>query len=242
MKYNALIRGVFQSRPNRFVAMVEVDGQLEKCHVKNTGRCKELLIPGAVVYLEEGKNPDRKTRYSLITVEKDGRMINIDSQAPNVAAAEWLADDPLGWGVSAVHREKTFAGSRFDFYLEISDRSELFSKPEKMIMNNSKGIFLETKGVTLDEEGIARFPDAPTERGIRHIHHLIQAKKEGYGAVILFVIQMKGIHLFEPNDRTQPEFREALRLAQAAGVEILAYDCQVDMDEMHIDQRIECRL
>ena len=227
MKYRELVPGIFQSRPNRFIAMVEVDGQIEKCHVKNTGRCRELLIPGTTVYLEPGNSPERKTKYSLITVEKDGRLVNIDSQAPNAAAAEWLATDPLGWGVKKVLREKTYGGSRFDFFLETEC---------------GKGIYLETKGVTLDENGVARFPDAPTERGIKHIHHLIEARKNGYGAAILFVIQMKGIHLFEPNDRTQPEFRQALKEAREAGVEILAYDCLVGVGEMRVDAPVNVNL
>lgn len=227
MRYTEVIPGIFLSRPNRFLALVEVDGQIEKCHVKNTGRCRELLQPGTLVYLEPSRNPERKTRYSLVTVEKAGELVNLDSQAPNAAVEEWLAADPLGWGITEIGREKTYGESRFDFCLKRKQGAD---------------IYLETKGVTLEENGIARFPDAPTERGIKHIRHLIRAKEAGYGAVILFVIQMKGVRFFEPNDRTQPDFRLALRDARDAGVQVLAYDCKVSSSEMEIDQKIKVML
>lgn len=227
MRYTEVIPGSFLSRPNRFIALVDVDGQVEKCHVKNTGRCRELLQSGTRVYLEPSRNPERKTRYSLVTVEKAGELVNLDSQAPNAAVEEWLAADPLGWGIAEICREKTYGESRFDFCLKRKQGAD---------------IYLETKGVTLEENGIARFPDAPTERGIKHIRHLIRAREAGYEAVILFVIQMKGVHFFEPNDRTQPDFRLALRDARAAGVQVLAYDCKVSPAGMEIDQEIKVLL
>lgn len=216
-------------RPNRFIAYADLDGEKVKCHVKNTGRCKELLIPGeAVVFLEDhGENTNRKTRYSLVKVVKNGRIINMDSQAPNQIAFDWLQNGGLYKDISFVKREVKYGNSRFDIYYERG--------------NGIKG-FMEVKGVTLEEEMIARFPDAPTERGIKHIHELIEAHKNGYEANILFVIQMKGVDHFEPNYRTHAAFGEALKEAKDAGVNVMAIDCIVTEDDMTANEFVEVRL
>lgn len=226
MKYQNIESAIFLERPNRFVAYVELGGEREKCHVKNTGRCRELLVPGAEVYLQRAEKPNRKTKYDLIGVKKGKRIVNMDSQIPNYAVREWLEKGGLFETITQLRPETKYGNSRFDFYLEAE----------------GKRIFMEVKGVTLEEEGIARFPDAPTERGVKHIHELMECKKDGCEAYIFFVIQMKGIKSFEPNDRTHPAFGEALRQAAAAGVHILAYDCQVTEDSIEIDQKIQVRL
>ena len=222
MKYERVEKAVFLSRPNRFTASVLLEDREEICHVKNTGRCAELLIPGTEVWLCPGTGQKRKTKYDLIAVKKGGRLVNMDSQAPNRAAGEWLRAGGLFANPLAVRPEVKYRGSRFDFYLEGA---------------REKG-FLEVKGVTLEEEGTAMFPDAPTERGLRHIRELTESLREGYDAWILFVIQMKGVHRMIPNDRTQPQFGEALREAKRAGVRILAMDCLVTEDSMIIDREI----
>lgn len=229
MKYNNIKKALFLERPNRFIAYADLDGEVVKCHVKNTGRCKELLIPGkAYVFLEDhGENTGRKTRYSLVKVIKNNRIINMDSQAPNKIAYDWIADGNLYEDISFVKREVTFGKSRFDIYYERG--------------NDIKG-FVEVKGVTLEEDGIARFPDAPTERGIKHLRELIEAKKNGYEANVLFVIQMKGITHFEPNYRTHKAFGLALQEAKAAGVNIYAVDCLVTEDEVMADSFVEVRI
>ncbi len=226
MEYQNTVEGIFRERPNRFLARVEVEGSEEFCHVKNTGRCRELLQPGVRVILERHPPGRRKTRFSLVTVEKQGRWVNIDSQAPNVAAEEWLWTSPLGWPVRLVRRETFFEDSRFDFYLE---------------GEGERRAFLEVKGVTLEEGGVARFPDAPTERGVRHVHHLIRAVEAGYEAYLLFVIQMKGVVRWEPNWQTHPAFGEAVREAAAAGVQVLARDCRVWPEGMALDAPVPCR-
>lgn len=226
MHYENMEPAVFLSRPNRFVAYVEQAGKQEICHVKNTGRCRELLIPGAELYVQRSDNPARKTALDLISVKKGAQWVNMDSQAPNKAAAEWLKNGGLGRKEILVRPEYKYENSRFDFYLETEGRKA----------------FMEVKGVTLEEDGTARFPDAPTERGVKHIRELIRCLDDGYEAYILFVIQMKGVHAFEPNDRTHPAFGETLREAAGKGVRILAYDCLVKPDEMTIDQRIEVHL
>lgn len=223
MRYDNMEDAVFLERPNRFVAYVEQSGQREICHVKNTGRCRELLVPGAKLRVQRSDNPARKTALDLISVKKDGRWINMDSQAPNKAAAEWLKAGGLGSREIQVRPECRYGNSRFDFYLEMQ----------------GKRAFMEVKGVTLEENGRALFPDAPTERGLRHLKELIDCRRAGYDAYVLFVIQMKGVHCFSPNDRTHPEFGEMLRKAESEGVQILAYDCKIIPDEMTIDQRIE---
>ena len=226
MHYENMEPAVFISRPNRFVAYVEQAGKQEICHVKNTGRCRELLIPGAELYVQRSDNPARKTALDLISVKKGAQWVNMDSQAPNKAAAEWLKNGGLGTKEILVRPEYKYENSRFDFYLETEGRKA----------------FMEVKGVTLEENGTARFPDAPTERGVKHIRELMRCLDDGYEAFILFVIQMKGVHAFEPNDRTHPAFGETLREAAGKGVRILAYDCLVKPDEMTIDQRIEVHL
>ena len=226
MQYQRIKQGIFRARPNRFVAHVEVDGQVEICHVKNTGRCRELLVPGATVYLEESANPARKTRYDLVTVRKGDRIINMDSQAPNKLFAEWAQAGKFRPDLTVLRGETTYSNSRFDFYWESSE---------------SKG-FVEVKGVTLEEDGVVRFPDAPTQRGVKHLEELIQAKAAGYEAAVCFVIQMDRVAWFAPNDRTHPEFGEALRRAAEAGVEILALDCNVAVGRVEIGNPVEIRL
>lgn len=241
MKYRNIIKGKFISRPNRFIAHVEVDGREEKAHVKNTGRCRELLQPGSVVYLEDFRERmgSRKLAFSLIGVEKEVEragsreviMVNMDSQAPNKVVKEALQSGsllPAGLcDASYIKPEYTYGKSRIDFYAEDS---------------SGRKLLMEVKGVTLEEGGIARFPDAPTERGIKHIEELIEAKSQGYESAICFVIQMKGIKQFEPNYSTHAEFGEALCRAEEAGVEILAYDCEVEHDGLILDQPVKVSL
>ena len=226
MRYRKIVEGRFIERPNRFIAFVEVEGEVYKCHVKNTGRCKELLLPGVRVFLEEGDNPNRKTQYSLVGVMKGDMMINMDSQAPNKVVGEWLERGDVIKGIEYIKPEKTYEKSRIDFYFETE---------------NSKA-YMEVKGVTLIEGNVARFPDAPTERGVKHIEHLIELKKLGYDAYIMFVIQCKGVEVFEPNDVTHKEFGDALRKAADAGVKVLAYDCVVSEDELYIDEEVSVKL
>lgn len=226
MQYGQVEKAVFLERPNRFTAVVERQGGREVCHVKNTGRCKEILTPGAEVYLEKSKNPNRKTAYDLIAVKKGGMLINMDSQAPNAAAKEWIENGGLALGECRIRREVRYGNSRFDLYLETRQRRA----------------FMEVKGVTLEEQGVARFPDAPTERGIKHIRELMACMEEGFDAYLLFVIQMKGVSSFEPNDRTHAAFGEELRRARDKGVHILAYDCRVQPESMVLDSPVLVRL
>ena len=226
MRYNKIVKGKFIERPNRFIAYVEVEGQVHKCHVKNTGRCKELLIPGTAVYLEESDNPNRKTRFSVVGVMKGNLRINMDSQAPNKAVKEWLEARVEEEGITLIKPEKVYGDSRIDFYYETNDAK----------------CYMEVKGVTLIDNDVARFPDAPTERGIKHIEHLIELKKVGYDAYIMFVIQCKGVTRFEPNDVTHRQFGDALRKAAKAGVKILAYDCIITEDSMIIDKPVKVSL
>ncbi len=213
MTYPNTVLGRFLSRPNRFIAICEIDGIETVCHVKNTGRCRELLLPGVPVVLCKSDNPARKTLYDLIAVWKGDLLINMDSQAPNLAAPELLQKL---WPGAALYPERTHGDSRFDFYLEAENRK----------------VFVEVKGVTLERDGLALFPDAPTLRGIKHLEGLARAVSEGYEAAVLFLIQMTGINAFAPNDATHPEFGEALRTAAAAGVQVLAYDCIVTDNSM----------
>ena len=207
MKYANMTPGTFLARPNRFIAHVEIDGQAEVVHVKNTGRCRELLPVGAEVWCQKTDNPSRKTKYDLITVRKGSRLINMDSQAPNLAAKEWLSCGGLG-EIENLRAETKHGDSRFDFS---------FTK-------DGKTCFLEVKGVTLENEGVCAFPDAPTERGAKHLRGLTDAAKEGYGTYVLFGIQMADVKSLHPNDATDPEFGKALREAAANGVEVLAVD------------------
>ncbi|MBM6851449.1 DNA/RNA nuclease SfsA [Oscillibacter valericigenes] len=218
MRYHTVVKGRFLSRPNRFVAYVETEQGLQVCHVKNTGRCRELLTPGAVVYLEQVENPARKTGYDLIAVEKGDLLINMDAQAPNRVFQEWAAQGHFLSDVQAIRPEFRYGESRLDFAL-----------------STEKGLHLvEVKGVTLEEDGIVRFPDAPTERGVKHIRELQRAAREGLGATLFFVVQMSGVRCFSPNDATHPGFGEALREAAVSGVQILAYDCRVTPDSLEI--------
>ena len=226
MKYENTKRAVFLDLPNRFIAHVDLNGQTETVHVKNTGRCKELLIPGTEVILEESVNPARKTKYDLICVNKSGRWINMDSQVPNKAAAEWIRAGRLFPEEVTLKTEKVYGNSRFDIYVESPCRKA----------------FIEVKGVTLEENDIARFPDAPTQRGVKHVEELIRCQEDGYEAYLLFVIQMKGIREFEPNWSTHPQFGEVLQKAQNAGVHLLAYDCLIREDYIEIQDPVPIRL
>lgn len=231
MQYASVIRGQFCSRPNRFLAVVRIGGQEEIVHVKNTGRCRELLIPGCTVYLSRSDNPNRKTKYDLIAVEKqrEGKpplLINLDSQIPNAAAAEWLETGSLFSANAVFRREVTHGNSRFDF----------------SIMDGDVQSFLEVKGVTLEQDGIALFPDAPTLRGVKHLQELTACQQAGIPAYLLLVIQMKEIRAFRPNDAMHPQFGEALRRAAAAGVTLLARDCIVTPDSITIDAPVPIQL
>ena len=225
MKYDNMVSGTFLARPNRFIAHVEIAGQVETVHVKNTGRCRELLPPGAQVWCQRSGNPNRKTKYDLITVRKGDRLINMDSQAPNIAAGEWLRNGGLG-KIDNLKAESFHGDSRFDFSFTLE----------------GKPCFLEVKGVTLENDGVCAFPDAPTERGAKHLKGLAQAAKDGYGAFVLFVIQMADVKYLHPNDATDPAFGTALREAAAAGVTVLAMDCGVDIDRMELRLPVLVRL
>ena len=225
MHYPNMVPGIFLSRPNRFIAQIKIDGQVETVHVKNTGRCRELLPVGAEVWCQKSGNPNRKTKYDLITVRKGDRLINMDSQAPNIAAGEWLRNGGLG-KIGNLKAESFHGDSRFDFSFTL----------------NGNPCFLEVKGVTLENDGICAFPDAPTERGTKHLKGLTQAAKDGFGAFVLFVIQMADVKYLHPNDATDPDFGAALREAAAAGVNILAMDCGVDIDRMELRLPVLVRL
>ncbi len=223
MNYKRISKGKFLSRPNRFIAYAEVDGRIEKCHVKNTGRCRELLTEGCTVYLERAENPARKTLFDLVAVEKGKRLINMDSYAPNLAAAEFL---PKLFPDGKLRAEYKYGNSRFDFYIEEDGRK----------------ILLEVKGVTLENDGIVMFPDAPTERGAKHVAELIKCLDEGYEAYLLFVIQMNEVKYFTPNRVTDPKFSDTLKSASEQGVKILAYDCIVTPESMVINKPVEIKL
>ncbi len=210
--YHNMTPGVFLRRPNRFIAHVEIQGREEICHVKNTGRCRELLMPGATVWCQKSDDPKRKTRYSLIAVRKGGRIINMDSQVPNRVAEEWIRSGGLGFVPNTLQAEKTWGGSRFDFYLETQD--------------GQRG-YAEVKGVTLERNDRAFFPDAPTQRGVRHLRELTEAKQQGLLAFVIFVVQMEGILSLSPNDEQDPAFGAALRQAAESGVAVYAIGCRV---------------
>ena len=222
MIYNRMVPGTFLERPNRFIAYVEVEGRKETVHVKNTGRCAELLQTGARVYLQESDNPDRKTKWDLIAVEKGSRMVNMDSQIPNKVVKEWLEAGHLFENITRIQPEFTYGNSRFDLYVEA----------------DGKRIFIEVKGVTLEQDGVVRFPDAPSDRAVKHVEELKAAVKEGYEAYVFFVIQMKDVRYFTPNMDTHPAFGEALRDAARAGVHVLAYDCEVSSDRIAIADKV----
>ena len=221
MRYDRMVKGIFLARPNRFVAHIEIDGQVEVCHVKNTGRCRELLPAGAQVWCQKSANPNRKTKYDLIAVQKGDRLINMDSQAPNTAAGEWIRSGGMG-NVEQVRAETVHGDSRFDFSFIL----------------DGKQCFLEVKGVTLETDGICAFPDAPTERGVKHLRGLTAAVAEGYKAYVLFVVQMENVRYLHPNDETDPAFGAALREAAAAGVQVLAMDCKVTPESMTLRESI----
>ncbi len=230
MNYKNVKEGTFISRPNRFIADVLVDGKSVTVHVKNTGRCREILIPGCRVFLEKAKNPERKTPYDLIAVEKiteNGTiLINMDSQIPNAVAAEFLPMSGLFPEGTVFRREVTYGKSRFDLCAE----------------NDTGKAFIEVKGVTLENDGLALFPDAPTERGVKHIRELIDAKAKGFDAYIMFIIQMENVHTFSPNRLMHPEFADALSDAKKAGVKILAYTCTVTPDSIKVKNPVKISL
>ena len=224
MKYNNVCPARFISRPNRFIANVILDGVPETVHVKNTGRCRELLVPNAEVWLVKSENPARKTAYDLIAVQKGDRLINMDAQAPNTVFAEWAGE--FVPGLTLLKAEQAHGDSRFDYYWEACERCG----------------FVEVKGVTLERDGAAYFPDAPTERGVKHLHGLTACLKEGYEAAVCFVIQMADVSFFSPNDETHPAFGRALREAADAGVKVLALDCRVTPNSLEIGGPVEVRL
>jgi sugar fermentation stimulation protein A len=222
MKYAKIEKATLIKRLNRFVALCNIDGEEIYCHVKNTCRCGEILISGAECFLEKSDNPDRKYMYSLVTVRKGDRLINIDSQAPNKVAGEFILKGGLLDDLDVLKSEKTFGNSRFDFYFE----------------HGGKKAFLEVKGATLEKDGAVFFPDAPTVRGTKHLNELCECLKYGYEAYVMFVVQMKGVKHFSPNDITDPSFSQALRKANESGVHILAYDCHITHNEMVIKDSV----
>ena len=223
MIYDNIVKGKFISRPNRFIANVEIMGKKEVVHVKNTGRCKELLTQGATVFCEKSNNPNRKTKYDLISVYKGERLINMDSQAPNKVFYEYLQSGKCYKDLTYIKGEYTYGDSRIDFYCE--------SKKEKFL--------IEVKGVTLENDGVVMFPDAPTLRGIKHIDELIKAKEKGYRTAVVFVIQMDNVKYFTPNKATHKDFADALKKAEKAGVEIICLDCIVTENTLKINDKVE---
>lgn len=222
MTYKKIKKATFLSRPNRFIAICEVDGEQVVCHVKNTGRCWELLIPNCTVYLEESNNSERKTKYDLVSVMKGDKLINMDSQAPNKVFYEWLKGGGLFDDTTLIRPEAVYKNSRFDFYME----------------HGGKRAFIEVKGVTLEENGVLLFPDAPTERGVKHIHELCEAVEDGYEAYIAFVIQTEKADYFTPNRKTHPAFADALMEAEKCGVKIICMNCHVAPDSLTIKETI----
>ena len=225
MHYENMIAGQFLARPNRFIAHVQINGKTEIVHVKNTGRCRELLPQGAEVWCQHWDTLTRKTKYDLISVRKGRRIINMDSQAPNHAVREWLIAGGLG-DIDDLKWEYTYGDSRFDF----------------SFFKDGRRCFLEVKGVTLENDGVCAFPDAPTERGVKHLKGLTKLAQEGFGAYVLFVVQMENVLYLHPNDDTDPAFGAALREAAAAGVQILSMECTVTPDTMTISKPVEVRL
>ena len=226
MVYENIVKGVFVARPNRFIAHVEINGETIVAHVKNTGRCKELLAPGAKVILQKAEKLERKTPYDLIAVWKGDRLINMDSQAPNKVFLEYLQSGQYIEGITLIKPEAKYGNSRFDFYLEAGERK----------------FFVEVKGVTLEENGVVLFPDAPTERGIKHLTELAQCVREGYEAQVVFIIQMSDVRYFTPNNRTHPAFGETLTAVQQAGVKVVALDCDVAENSLNAGKTVEVKL
>ena len=226
MAYNNIHKGVFRNRPNRFIAEVEINDKTEICHVKNTGRCKELLIPGAMVYANFVDNPNRSTQYDLIAVQKGDMLINMDSYAPNLAFGEYLKQGNFIADITHIKAETKYGNSRFDFYVETATTK----------------VFIEVKGVTLEENGVAMFPDAPTERGIKHLNELATCIADGYEAYVVFVVQMEGISYFTPNYKTHVAFGETLTKVTQLGVKAIAFDCKVSPNEIAINKSIPVKL
>lgn len=224
MRYSNVTTGTFIERPNRFIAKVEIDGKIETCHVKNTGRCKELLIKGAKVVLEIASNPERKTKYDVIAVYKGKRLINIDSQVPNAVVYESLASTGMIKGIKNIKREVTYGDSRIDIFVEAD-----------------KDTFVEVKGVTLERDGVVLFPDAPTERGVKHVNELMKAVKDGYDAIVFLLVQMSNVDYFTPNYETHEEFGKVLEKASKNGVRIVAFDCVVNEDSIELGRPIGIR-
>ena len=226
MRYQHISPATFLDRPNRFVAHCDLDGETVTVHVKNTGRCRELLVPGARVYLERGDRPGRKTAWDLVAVWKGEKLINMDAAAPNTVAAEWIGQGGLGFVPELLRPEVRLGDSRFDFYLE----------------RNGRPGYAEVKGVTLEENGVVRFPDAPTLRGVKHLRGLAQAARQGLDAHVIFIVQMEDVDWFEPNQATQPEFAEALREASEAGVKLHCIDCHVTEDSITPGRPVEIHI
>ncbi len=226
MQYKSIYKGVFLSRPNRFTAEVEIDGKTEICHVKNTGRCRELLIKGAEVYVEKAENPARKTKYSLVAVRKGDSLFNIDSTAPNAVFGEWVRESGFFGKLAYIKPECKYKNARFDFYIEAEDRK----------------IFVEVKGVTLENDGTMLFPDAPTERGVKHLNHLCEAAKEGYEAFVFFIAKTAKAKLFMPNRTAHPAFADALLKAQSEGVGVYCLDCIVTPSALEIKDFVPVQL
>ncbi|MEA4934325.1 MAG: DNA/RNA nuclease SfsA [Lawsonibacter sp.] len=251
MNYPNISSGIFLARPNRFLAYVEAAGERRVCHVKNTGRCRELLVPGCRAYLVERDNPARKTRYDLVAVEKETErgplLVNLDSQAPNQVFGEWAAAGGFRSGLTLLRPETAYGNSRFDFYWEAQPKPvTASSQANPMGISGSEDArergFVEVKGVTLEENGVARFPDAPTLRGVKHLEELIIAQNAGYRAAICFIVQMEGMKVLEPNDATHPQFGEALRRAARAGVSVLVMECHVTPDSLSVTKSLPIRL
>ncbi len=226
MQYENIIEGNFISRPNRFIAEVEVNSKMEICHVKNTGRCKELLIKGCKVFINEVKNKNRKTKYDLVNVYKGNMLINLDSQMPNKVFEQYLKEGKFLKDITYIKRESTYKNSRFDFYVETLERK----------------IYIEIKGVTLEDNGVALFPDAPTTRGVKHIRELIDAKENGFETYIVFIIQFKGAKYFTPNKKRDEDLYSALLDAKERDVNIVALDCIVTKNEIMCDKYVEVRI
>ena len=226
MKYTNITPAKFITRHNRFVAEVELGGERVLCHVKNTGRCRELLTDGATVYLEKSANPERKYQYSLVAVEKGERLVNMDSSAPNKAVYEWLKKGEYFRNITLIKPESSYGNSRLDFYFEYE----------------GKKAYMEVKGVTLESEGVVSFPDAPTERGVKHLQELIKLASEGFEAYAMFVVQMRDVLYFTANGKNDPDFEKALKKAQQKGVKILCFDCDVKKDEMSIKNPVKVSL
>lgn len=226
MKYDNIRSAVFVNRKNRFVAEIEIDKEIQLCHVKNTGRLRELLVTGADVFVKAHDDFTRKTKYSLIAVRKGSEYVNIDSQAPNRVFYEWVKSGGFCENVTLIKPESTFGNSRFDCYIEAGERK----------------IFVEVKGVTLEKDGVAMFPDAPTKRGVKHLKELCSCVKQGFEAYIVFVVQMKGVHTFSPNYETHAEFAEVLAECEKSGVGIICVDCNVSPESLEISQRIQVKL